>query len=153
MSNFRRMISNDIVATDAFNDMSINARCLYFHLVMNADNRGYINNARSIISCFDDMNTGHLQELIAKKFVLDRDRGLYLIKHWYIHNDIPRTKVEETRYIDDLKHIYFDENNAYTVRQTDKPVIETLKSHIKEKKKLRKRNKKENEKENESESK
>ena len=134
----RRMFSNDILGTDAFLEMSVEAQVLYFHLVMGADNRGYVNNARSIISSFDGINIGHLTELVINKFVLDRDRGLYLIKHWYIHNDMPTRKVEETKYLDDLQHIYFDENNSYTVRQTDKPVVETLNSHLKEKKKPRK---------------
>lgn len=138
----RRMLSKGIVCSDAFLEMSTGAIVLYYHLVMNADERGYVNNARSIISTFDEINVGHLQELISKKFILDRERGLYLIKHWYVHNDIPRCKVEETRYTDDLKHIYFDENYSYTVRNTDKPVIETLNSFVKEKKRAKRNEKK-----------
>lgn len=138
----RRMFSKDIVCSDAFLSMSVNARALYFHLAMNADERGYVNNVRSVMSMFDDINIGHLQEIIASKFILDRENSLYVIKHWYIHNDIPRFDIGETKYLDDLKNLYFDENFSYTVRTTEKPVVETLKSYIKEKKGNFKGNKK-----------
>jgi len=136
----RRMFSNTVVSSDAFLNMSTAARVLYYHLVMNADNRGYINNLRSIVSSFDELTMNDAEELVVNKFVIKREKGLYLIKHWYIHNDIPTCKVEETRYSDDLKQLYFDENFSYTEKVTDKPVLETLKMFVKEKKKPRKRN-------------
>ena len=121
------MLSNQIVGSDAFISLSINAQALYFHLCMEADNRGYVNNARRIIAMFDNMALEDLKELVCSKFVLDRGKGLYLIKHWYIHNDIPTTRVEETTYYEDLENIYFDINNAYTTTKTEKKALDLLK--------------------------
>ena len=97
----RRMFSLEIVDSDSFNEMSTEACVLYFHMVMHADNRGYVNCAKTIISNLQGANTGHLIELLNKRFVLKRKEDVYLIKHWYIHNDIPKGRVEETNYIDD----------------------------------------------------
>lgn len=124
----RRMFSNQIVNSDAFHSLSTEAQVLYFNLVMSADNRGYINNAKSIISGLIGINTGHLEELVCHKFVLERDNFLYLIKHWYIHNDIPKSYIEESNYIDDLETLYFDPNFAYTIKMTKMPVLETIKT-------------------------
>ena len=38
----RRMFSLDVVNTDKFMDMPISAQCLYFHMGMRADNKGYL---------------------------------------------------------------------------------------------------------------
>lgn len=127
MANNRRLISKEIVRSDAFLSMSLSAQTLYFHLLLEADNRGYINNARSIISTFDDITISDLNELVAKNFLLDRGAGLYLIKHWYIHNDLPKGYVEESNYLDDLVNIYFNSNMSYTTKVTEKPVLETIK--------------------------
>lgn len=142
------MFSKDITSSDAFLSMSHQSQVLYFQLVMSADNRGYINNARAIISMFDGISTDNLKELIAKKFILDRGNGLYLIKHWYIHNDIPTYMAEESNYIEDLSSLYFDSNFAYTEKTTENSVVATLKGKRKpekESKKKVKRNRNENE--------
>lgn len=134
----RRMFSKEIVCSDMFLCLSNEAQVLYFHLVLNADNRGYVNNARSVISMFNGITIENLTELISAKFVLDRGNGLYLIKHWYIHNDIPTYIADETNYLEDLEKIYFDSNFAYTTRNTNRTVIEIIyKKPLKENKKKR----------------
>lgn len=142
----RRMFSLEIVDSDSFNEMSTEACVLYFHMVMHADNRGYVNCAKTIISNLQGANTGHLIELLNKRFVLKRKEDVYLIKHWYIHNDIPKGRVEETNYIDDFLTLYFDLNNAYTETPTEMPVKTIVKVRERDKGK-----RKEIEKENESE--
>lgn len=145
------MFSKEITSSDAFLSMTYESQVLYFQLVMGADNRGYINKARSIISMFDGISFDNLKELVAKKFILDRGNGLYLIKHWYIHNDIPTYMAEESNYIEDLSTLYFDSNFAYTEKQTENSVFSTIKGkgkHRNEKKKKLKRNENEIEREN-----
>lgn len=130
------MISKDIVCSDAFISLSVEAQILYFHLMFNADNRGYINNTRLVMASLGTINKTHLDELVSSKFVLDRGNGLYLIKHWYIHNDIPKYLSEETNYLVDLESLYFDENYSYTKNATENPVKNVLgkKKPIKENK-------------------
>jgi hypothetical protein len=46
----RRMFSKTIIDSDLFLDMSLSAQALYFHLVLKANNKGLLNNFRSIAS-------------------------------------------------------------------------------------------------------
>ena len=77
----RRMFAKTIVLSDAFLDMPLSARCLYFTLNMFADDEGFINNPKSIIrqcgAAMDDLNI-----LILKKFVIPfEEQGIVVIKH------------------------------------------------------------------------
>ena len=124
----RRCFSKDIVCSDDFYDLPISSQALYFHLGMQADDRGYVNNARSIIRIIGS-STGDLEQLINKKFVLVRETNLILIKGWRINNTIQPSRLVETKYTEDLKRLFFDENNSYTENTTDKPcqqIVDTL---------------------------
>ena len=96
----RRMFAKTIVLSDAFLDMPLSTRCLYFTLGMFADDDGFVNNPKSIMrqvgASIDDMNL-----LIAKKFILSFDSGVIVIKHWRIHNYIQKDRYKETKYIDE----------------------------------------------------
>ena len=115
-----RCFSADIVESDNFLDLPISSQALYFHLGMYADDRGYVNNARSIIKVTGS-SVGDLEQLINKKFVLVRENNLILIKGWRINNTIQPSRLVETKYTEDLKQLFFDENNSYTETPTDKP--------------------------------
>lgn len=111
----RRMFAKTIVLSDAFLDMPLSARCLYFTLNMFADDEGFINNPKSIIrqcgASTDDMNI-----LILKKFVIPfEDEGIIVIKHWKIHNLIQNDRFKETKYKALRNQLYLDENRSYTV--------------------------------------
>lgn len=123
----RKMFNSSIVESDAFLDMSNEAQLLYFHLVMHGDIRGYVSCARGIINSLVGIDKSHLSELIAKRFVLDRGEGLYLIKHWYIHNDMPKLVKEDSCYATDLTNIWLGSNGAYTTKNTEKNAYETFK--------------------------
>lgn len=118
----RRMFSKDIVRSDTFLDLPISSQALYFHLGMEADDRGYVNNPKSVIRSIC-ASIGDLEQLANKKFVLIRDESLILIKGWRINNTIQPTRLVETKFIDDLKQLFFDENNSYTEKPTEKPTL------------------------------
>ena len=109
----RRMFAKSIVLSDAFLDMPMSARCLYFTLAMLADDDGFINSPKSIMrqcgSSMDDMNI-----LIAKRFVLTFSSGVIVIKHWRIHNYIQKDRYKESKYIEEKATLQIDQNGAYT---------------------------------------
>ena len=45
----KRMFSAKIIESDAFLDIPATAQMLYFHICMNADDDGFVNNPRKII--------------------------------------------------------------------------------------------------------
>ena len=108
----RRMFAKTIVTSDAFLDMPLSARCLYFTLGMFADDDGFVNNPKSIMrqvgACTDDLNL-----LLLKRFILSFDSGVIVIKHWRIHNYIRNDRYKETKYIEEKSTLMLDEKGAY----------------------------------------
>ena len=108
----RRMFAKTIVLSDAFLDLPMSARCLYFTLGMLADDDGFVNAPRSIMrqcgASDDDMKL-----LLAKKFVLLFDSGVIVIKHWRINNYLRSDRYVPTKYGDEKAELSFDENGAY----------------------------------------
>lgn len=116
----RRMFAKSIVTSDAFLDMPMSARCLYFTLGMFADDDGFVNSPKSIMrqvgATQDDM-----QILIAKKFVLLFNSGVIAIKHWRINNYLRADRYRETNYINEKSELQVDSNGAYTMDTTGIP--------------------------------
>ena len=113
----RRMFAKTIVLSDAFLDMPMSARCLYFTLGMLADDDGFINAPRSIMrqcGASDD----DLKLLLTKKFVLAFESGVIVIKHWRMNNYLQKDRYTETKYKDEKALLFLDENNAYTRNET-----------------------------------
>lgn len=114
----RRMFAKTIIDSDAFLDMPISARLLYYDLAMRADDDGFVNSPKKIMkfvgASLDDMNI-----LIARKFVINFDSGVVVIKHWRIHNYIQSDRYNETKYKEEKAMLEFDENKAYRLMDTE----------------------------------
>lgn len=115
----RRMFSKDITESDAFRDMPLSTQALYFHLGMNADDDGVVNNPKSLLRCIG-ASDDDLKILLAKRFVIAiEEAGLIVIKHWKINNYIQKDRYSPSKYVKELKLLGLDENNAYLVLDTD----------------------------------
>jgi hypothetical protein len=110
----RRMFAKTIIDSDAFLDMPISARLLYYDLAMRADDDGFINSPKKIMKFIgatnDDMNI-----LIMRKFIIPFDNGVVVIKHWRIHNYIRKDTYNETAYKEEKSMLELDENKAYRI--------------------------------------
>lgn len=107
----RRMFSPKITNTDAFLDMPVSARELYFQLGMNADDDGFITPRkvlRMIGASEDD-----LRVLIAKNFVIPFNSGVIVITAWKINNLVRKDWYQETIYKDEKKMLETGENGEY----------------------------------------
>ena len=114
----RRMFAKTIVLSDAFLDMPMSARCLYFTLGMLADDDGFVNAPRSIMrqcGASDD----DIKLLISKKFVLVFDSGVIVIKHWRINNYLQKDRINPTKYIEEKAMLSIDEKGGYHRNDTD----------------------------------
>ena len=110
----KRMFSKDITESDAFADMPLSSQALYFHLGMEADDDGFINNAkkvqRGIGASPDDLNL-----LIAKNFIIPFKSGVVVIKHWRINNTIRNDRKNDTKYSEEMSLLTVKNNGAYTL--------------------------------------
>lgn len=118
----RRMFAKTIVLSDAFLDMPLSARCLYFTLGMFADDDGFVNSPKGIMrqaGCSED----DMKVLLAKKFLLAFESGVIVIKHWRINNYLQKDRYNPTKYGDEKATLSLDENGAY---QTAKALPEPM---------------------------
>lgn len=110
----RRMFAKTIIASDAFLDMPLSARCLYFALGMYADDEGFVNSpkslARLIGASTDDMNI-----LLVRRFLIAFPSGVCLIKHWRINNYLRSDRFQPTKYTEERNQIMIEENGAYAL--------------------------------------
>lgn len=110
----RRMFAKKITESDAFLDMPSSTQMLYFHLSMNADDDGFVNNPKKIqrmCGASDD----DFKLLIAKSFVILFESGIIVIKHWKMHNYIQSDRYRPTDYVDEKSMLGVKKNKAYTL--------------------------------------
>jgi hypothetical protein len=112
----RRMFAKSIVLSDAFLDMPMSARCLYFTLGMLADDDGFVGNPKSIMrqcgASKDDMNI-----LLNKRYVLGFESGVIVIKHWRMNNYLQNDRHKPTTYLEELSTLDVDNRGAYTEKK------------------------------------
>lgn len=108
----KRMFDKTITNSDEFIEMPDSSQNLYFHLSMNADDDGFVNNWKNIMRM-----TGHkeddLKVLIAKQFIIPFDSGVIVIKHWRINNYLRSDRYNETKFKKEKQKLYVDENMVY----------------------------------------
>lgn len=126
----RRMFAKTIIDSDAFLDMPMSARLLYYDLGMRADDDGFINSPKKIMRMIgasnDDVNI-----LIARKFVIPFDSGVVVIKHWRINNYLRNDRYTETKYLEEKSNLEVDKNGSYTAKNnTGIPTVSTGKVRL-----------------------
>ena len=110
----RRMFAKTIIDSDAFIDMPVTARLLYYDLGMRADDDGFVNSPKKIMRMVG-ASQDDLAILITKKFIIPFETGVVVIKHWRIHNYIQKDRYKPTKYEEEMKQLTVKENGAYTV--------------------------------------
>ncbi len=108
----RRMFSRQIIESDSFTDMPDSARLLYFHLALRADDDGFISSAKSILR-MAGVSEADIKSLTDADFLLPLDDGVYLIRHWHAHNNIPRSVYTPSRYAHLLENFKVDGQGRY----------------------------------------
>lgn len=110
----RRMFAKTIIDSDAFLDMPVTARLLYYDLAMRADDDGFINSPKKIMRMVG-ASPDDLSILALRKFIIPFENGVVVIKHWRIHNYIRKDTYSSTPYLDEKRRLILDENKAYTL--------------------------------------
>lgn len=92
----KRMISLHIVDSDRFISLSRDAQAYYFHLVLRADDEGFLQSPLMIgrmlgLSSPETL----LYELEEKGYIISID-DVIVIRHWKMHNKIEPSKLNRT---------------------------------------------------------
>lgn len=110
----RRMFAKSVVSKDTFIEMPHSTQLLYFHLGMNADDDGFVDNYRSImrnIGCNED----NLKLLVVKGFVIWFENRLVIIRHWKVHNQIQKDRYKPTQYIVEKSLLTTSKSGVYSL--------------------------------------
>ena len=111
----RRMVAKVLVDTDKFMNLPFSTQALYFHLLVKADDDGFIASPKRIVrllGCTED----DLKRLIDESYVLTFESGVIVIKHWRIHNYIRRDRYKHTNCSDEIKQLGLNEKGEYEQR-------------------------------------
>ena len=119
----RRMMSKKIIDSDAFTEMPLSSQALYFHLLLRADDDGFLNNAKKIMRNVG-ANQNDYDMLLMKRFIIQFDEGVCVIKHWLIHNYIRSDRYKPTQYIEEKDMLSIKENGAYQLIKSDNDLPE-----------------------------
>ena len=110
----RRMFNKTITNNDNFLEMPDSSQNLYFHLSMNADDDGFVDNWKSIIRM-----TGHKEDdlkiLIAKQYIIPFESGVIVIRHWRLNNYLQKDRITPTNYKEEKALLSTDMNNVYNL--------------------------------------
>ena len=120
----KRMFNIDIVGSDAFLDMAHESQALYLQLSMRADDDGFIGNPKTVVRIAGVSNAA-FEELLQKRFILQFQSGVVVVKHWKINNDIKKDRYSPTVYTDEFQMLSTKENKAYTERSENVSTLDT----------------------------
>ena len=91
------MFSKDITSSDLFVDMPASSQLLYFQLGMEADDEGFIGNAKMLSRAYG-ANNDDLKLLQAKGFIIIFESGVTVVRDWNINNQIRKDRFKPTIY-------------------------------------------------------
>ena len=114
----RRMFAKTIIDSDAFLDMPMSAQALYFHLAMRADDDGFVNNPKKVMRIVG-ASTDDAKILLTKRFLLEFDSGIIVIKHWWMHNYIQKDRYKPTVYQEERAQLNKKANGSYTFGEAE----------------------------------
>lgn len=108
------MMSKSIIKSDTFLDMPATTQNLYFHMLLDADDDGFINAPKSIMRMIgakdDDMKM-----LAAKQFVIPFESGVVVIKDWKIHNYIQNDRYKPST-LSERNLLNIQKDKTYTLK-------------------------------------
>ncbi|MGQ7380804.1 DnaD domain-containing protein [Streptococcus suis] len=118
----RRMFSKEITTSDHFVDMPQSTQLLYFHLGMEADDEGFIGNARMLSRAYG-ANSDDLKLLQAKGFIIIFESGVTVVKDWNLNNQIRKDRLKPTIYQAEKGLLILDNTGVYQLdnQMTTKP--------------------------------
>ncbi len=107
----RRCISIDFYECEEFLGISDKAKVLYTGLILRSDDEGVVIN-HGIALRLLGINPKYFDELLHKGLILNVE-GIYVIRHWYLHNKIQPSRIVPSLYQNELTKLYVSDRKTY----------------------------------------
>lgn len=111
----RRMLTTKVTDADVFVSMPSSAQALYLHLNMGADDDGF-NNQVQLAMFKAHASIDDVKLLLAKRFILQFESGVIVIKHWRMANALRSDRYKPTSFQDEFNLLEIKENKSYTYK-------------------------------------
>ena len=108
----RRMLSIDFCESDSFYELSSLCQALYFHLNLNADDDGLVDNVKSIMRDLKATKRNY-QTLVDEGYIIELSKKVVAITNWHQHNRIKSDRYTPTDYVDLMRLLERDEKGRY----------------------------------------
>ena len=113
----KRMMTKKITDADEFISLPSSAQALYLHLNMSADDDGF-NNQLQMAMYKAHASVDDVKVLLAKRFIIQFESGVIVIKHWRMANALRKDRYNATTYQDEMKLLRLKDNGVYTVNDS-----------------------------------
>ena len=110
----RRMFAKVVTNSDDFLDLPPMSQLLYFHLSMNADDDGFINNYRSIMRNIG-ANETDLQKLLDGCFAYRFESKVIVMLDWLVNNLIRKNRYVATQFVEEFNLLEVSKNKRYQI--------------------------------------
>jgi DnaD/phage-associated family protein len=118
----KRMFDKEVINTDGFLDLPMEAKALYFLLGMEADDEGFIN-PKKVIRLYGGTEDS-IKILILKGFIIPFESGVVVITDWKRNNWLDKRRIKETIYLDEKSKINYNEmTNKYEYLASAKQML------------------------------
>lgn len=111
----RRMISKHIYDSDKFLDLPATTQLLYTHLVVRADDDGFIGNVKRLLRMLPCSEID-LKLLISAGYLIPFESGVCVVSDWNQFNRVPRSKYTPTVYMDERLSLTMNRLKQYIPR-------------------------------------
>lgn len=111
----RRMIAKNVIFTDRFDSLTHVAKDLYFYMILDADDDGFIDSVNKLMK-YLGTNRKSLDMLTERGFVIEFSSGVCLITHWHLHNCVPKDRYTHTNHDIEYTKVYQIPNKEYRLK-------------------------------------
>lgn len=127
----KRMFDKSITNSDNFLELPDSSQILYFHLSMNADDDGFVDNWKSIMR-MTGTKQDDLKILITKSYVIPFETGIIVIKHWRMNNYLRADRYKETTHKLEKSQLILGANEEYLLANNNSgiPMVHPDKNSI-----------------------
>ena len=101
----KRMLAIDFIESDNFNRLTPTLQALYLHLIMNADDDGFVTNPKGVARSLG-YKLETLRRLVDTGYIIEFESGVVVISHWLIHNQIRKDRYVKTRCTEEFARLY-----------------------------------------------
>jgi len=115
------MFDLDIINQDAFLDLPMEAKAIYFLLGMEADDEGFIN-PKKVLRLYGGTED-NIKLLIAKDFLIPFKSGVVVITDWFRNNWLDSRRVKPTIYQEEKRGLVVNTDNKYITEDYAKQML------------------------------